>query len=63
MEERIQSYNFTLPIVDALVKENVRLPADFLQGFRLGLYAFTNYKSTQELNAVYQVVLQSVLSV
>ncbi len=63
MEERIQSYNFTLPIVDALVKENVRLPADFLQGFRLGLYAFINYKSTQELNAVYQVVLQSVLSV
>lgn len=62
MEERIQSYNFTLPIVDALVKENVRLPADFLQGFRLGLYAFINYKSTQELNAVYQVVLQSVLS-
>lgn len=63
MEERIQSYSFTLPIVDALVKENVRLPADFLQGFRLGLYAFINYKSTQELNAVYQVVLQSVLSV
>ena len=63
MEERIQSYNFTLPIVDALVKENVRLPADFLQGFRLGVYAFINYKSTQELNAVYQVVLQSVLSV
>ena len=63
MEERIQSYNFTLPIVDALVKENVRLPADFLQGFRLGLYAFINYISTQELNAVYQVVLQSVLSV
>ena len=63
MEERIQSYNFTLPIVDALVKENVRLPTDFLQGFRLGLYAFINYKSTQELNAVYQVVLQSVLSV
>lgn len=63
MEERIQSYNFTLPIVDALVKENVRLPAGFLQGFRLGLYAFINYKSTQELNAVYQVVLQSVLSV
>ena len=63
MEERIQSYNFTLPIVDALVKENVRLPADFLQGFRLGLYALIKYKSTQELNAVYQVVLQSVLSV
>ena len=56
IEERIRSYNFTLPVVDAMQKENMRFPPDFIQGFRLGLYTFINYKTTQELNEVFQVM-------
>ena len=38
-----------------MLRENVRFPMEFLQGFRLGLYTFINYKTTQELNDVFQV--------
>lgn len=61
IEKRIRGYNFTLPVVDAMQKENVRFPPDFIQGFRLGLYTFINYKTTQELNEVFQVMFDAGL--
>ena len=54
---RVQSFNFSLPYVDSLTSEDTGLSFEFLQGFRLALYMFLNYKMTQQSVAIYQVRL------
>lgn len=54
---RLASFNFSLPLVDSLTPEDTGLCFEFLEGFRLGLYMFMNYKTIQQSTAIYQVRL------
>ena len=47
--------------MDSLTPEDTGLCFEFLEGFRLGLYMFMNYKTIQQSTAIYQVTfLRSV---
>ena len=41
--------------MDSLTPEDTGLCFEFLEGFRLGLYMFMNYKTIQQSTAIYQV--------
>ena len=47
-----------MPLVDSLTPEDMGLCFEFLEGFRLGLYMFINYKTIQQSTAIYQVAFR-----
>lgn len=55
MQQRIAAFNFSLPQVDSLTPADTGLPYEFLEGFRLALYMFLQYKNSQQCNSVFQV--------
>ena len=38
-----------------MTEKDTGLPIDFIEGFRLSVYMFLNYKITQQSNTIFQV--------